>query len=212
VFGYVVVVYRRAMVWPLGGEWRESVAVGRVPSLLHSFPALLPAIALKRQGILAPGFSRGVPVLSLHLRQVPIPRDAYRAYRQLCDPAGVSEDGDGDGDGDGAGDGAGDAGVLVCYPSVRVFATIPRLVTHPAFPFSPLALIHIKTKITAYKPIRVGDEVDYTVSTQTYRKGPKGFEVDLLLQASLPSTGTTLVALFITHTTSLLTAWIGVGL
>lgn len=71
------------------------------------------------------------------------------------------------------------------YPVMAVFLFQPFLVSMPAFPVSPLGVVHIRTVLTQHKELKVGTKLSYEIDMKGQRDTERGFEVDFVVKAKL---------------------------
>jgi acyl dehydratase len=73
----------------------------------------------------------------------------------------------------------------VTYPHVLAFGMHLALMTDPAFPFSPLGLVHLDNTITQHRAVTAGEVLDLSVHATPVRPHAKGRLVDLVSTASV---------------------------
>lgn len=75
--------------------------------------------------------------------------------------------------------------VPLTYPFVLTFGSVMSLLTGFDFPFSALGAVHVENRITARRPIGVGETVGIKVRAENLREHRKGLLVDLISEVTV---------------------------
>ncbi len=110
----------------------------------------------KRQGVLPAG---GAPALVATRELVTVDPGRVEAYRDVCGyPRGPA--------------------VPVAYPELLFHPLLVEIALAPAFPFSPLGLVHVRQRIRRARPLDPGERLDLRCTLAEVRGTGRGFEVD----------------------------------
>lgn len=71
------------------------------------------------------------------------------------------------------------------YPHVLAFGLHLILMTDPAFPLSPVGLVHLDNTITQHRPVTAAESLDVRVHAAAMRPHAKGTVIDLVSTASV---------------------------
>jgi acyl dehydratase len=71
------------------------------------------------------------------------------------------------------------------YLHVLAFPLQVALMTERAFPFPLVGLVHVANAITVHRPVRVGEQVAFTVRADNLRPHAAGRQLDLISEASV---------------------------
>ena len=74
--------------------------------------------------------------------------------------------------------------VPLTYPHVLGFPLHLRVMADPAFPFPAIGAVHLTNRITAHRPIAVGETVEVTVRPEDLRPHAKGRTVDFVTEVT----------------------------
>lgn len=69
------------------------------------------------------------------------------------------------------------------YPHMLTFPMAAKLMTDPGFPFPLVGLVHVRNRITVYRPLLVNEHFDLSVHVTDLREHPKGKQFDVISQA-----------------------------
>lgn len=69
------------------------------------------------------------------------------------------------------------------YLHIRAFPLHLALMTDPAFPFPAVGLVHLRNRITQFRPVRVGERVDLRVFGMPLQPHPKGRTFTIVSEA-----------------------------
>lgn len=70
--------------------------------------------------------------------------------------------------------------VPVTYPHLLTFGAQMEVMASPQFPWPAMGSVHLENRITAHRPVRVGESVGVRVAAETTRPHPKGTVVDFV--------------------------------
>ncbi|WP_242111723.1 MaoC family dehydratase [Luteimonas aquatica] len=143
---------------PAHGQPFTGTEFAHPPSLLRSY---LRAALARRP---APDGMTIVPPIALRLRGARAGADRLRRYRAVC---GFAEDGQ----------------LPLPYPQVLAAPLHLALVTHPAFPFRPAGIVHLRNCFARHAPLPEDIALDLQVRTDGYRIVGSGIEFDLVTEA-----------------------------
>jgi len=73
----------------------------------------------------------------------------------------------------------------VTFPHVLAFPLHLAVMSSPAFPFPAVGTVHVANRITAHRPVAVGEAVEVEVHASPLTPHPKGTTVDLVTTATV---------------------------
>ena len=73
----------------------------------------------------------------------------------------------------------------VCYPHVLAGTMHMNMLAHKVFPIRLLGALHLKNRITQYRPIKPGEMVDIDAKIGDYRLTDRGVEFDFVTDVSV---------------------------
>ncbi|MCC6213481.1 MAG: SDR family NAD(P)-dependent oxidoreductase [Polyangiaceae bacterium] len=125
-------------------------------SLASLYARALLVAARRREGAFA---GDSLPALAARQRAVVVEPARVEAYRAVCGPvAGVAPP--------------------PAWAETLFLGPMARVVTDPAFPLSPLGLIHVGQRIVQRRPLEVGRAYDVVCRLAAARRGPRGIELE----------------------------------
>lgn len=150
-----------------GGPLPVAIELARPPSVAAVFGrGLLRALA-RRQGRASTAQLAELPPMSARVGGVAIDLARVALYREVC---GVEDHSD----------------VLPpAYPEALFLGLMGSLVTHRAFPLSPLGLIHVRQTIEQRAPIRARERLDLTCRLAGTRASDRGVELDWRMEVEV---------------------------
>jgi len=115
----------------------------------------------KRQGILPAG---GVRAIAATRELVAVDPVRVEAYRAVCGHAPGSA-------------------VPAAFPEILFHPLLVEIALAPAFPFSPLGLVHLGQRIRQVRPLEAGERLDLRCTLAEVRGTGRGYEVDCAMAA-----------------------------
>lgn len=133
---------------------------------LRQAPAMLPlfAKAVLRAGV-KPGSNPQLPDLRVALKDVMIDPDHLKTYRQVCSfrPDGF---------------------LPTTYPHLHAHPLFMSLVLDNRFPFAAMGLVHIRNRITVFRPVQEREQLDVECGFGELVRSDKGYEFSILTTIS----------------------------
>lgn len=131
--------------------------------MLHEFrtlPAVLPGYWRALLSATKPSTASRAPLLMARVRGVEILAERVARFRQAFELPAAGE-------------------VPPTFAHLLAGPLQLRLLTDPAFPLRVLGTVHLRNPIRQYRPLRVGERVDLSVSLGNFRETVQGTEHDL---------------------------------
>lgn len=122
------------------------------------------AKAVLRAGV-KPGKSPTLPNVGLRLNDVGLDSKHLKAYRKVC---GFSADGR----------------LPVTYPHIHAFPLHMALMMEEGFPFPAMGLVHVRNRITQYRPIAEREQLNIKCSLGNLNQVEKGWEFSIFTVVS----------------------------
>jgi len=164
-----LLVLRSSIKAPKDGIVRKAWANRKaLPSLMSRVPHVLIGAMFKKEGRLYPGF-KDFPETHFEIGSSEMEVKHLERYNEVC---GYKKD---------------EKVLPPCYPVMAVFLFQPYIVSMPAFPVSPLGVVHIRTVLTQHKVLKAGVKLSYQIDMKGHRDTERGLEVDFVIKASLES-------------------------
>lgn len=130
----------------------------RVPRLGLLYPkALLGGFRGRRDGL---------PDVELLVRDVPVDTRRLAAYNRVCGFRLRDE-------------------LPATYPHIMAFPLAMSLITDPAFPFPAAGVVHVRNRITQYRPVRFSEHLTFTVHAARLRPHRRGTQCDVVAEANV---------------------------
>ena len=133
---------------------------------LRDTPSMLPLMlkAVVRAGV-KPGKEPTLPAIGARLTDVVADSKHLASYRKVC--------------------GFAEADTLpVTYPHMHAHPLFMTLILDDQFPFAAMGLVHIRNRITQYRPIGVREQLDVESRFGELVRNEKGFEFSIITSVS----------------------------
>lgn len=130
----------------------------RMPRLGSLYPKTVVGSFRKRRPALPEG--------ELLVRDVPVDVDRVAAYNRVCGFRLRDE-------------------LPATYPHVMAFPLTMTLMTDPGFPFPAAGVVHIGSRITQHRPIRLTEHITFGVHAARLRPHRRGTQCDIVAEASV---------------------------
>lgn len=129
----------------------------------------MPRLGLLYPKALLRGFRRRgdeLPDAELLVRDVPVDLGRLAAYTRVCGFRLRDE-------------------LPATYPHVMAFPLAMALMTDPKFPFPTAGVVHVRNRITQYRPIRLGEHLTFNVHAARLRPHRRGTQCDVVAEANV---------------------------
>ncbi len=141
------------IITPDAGK-KIAITLKSLPGMGGMFAKGIFLSMFRKQGVLR---TEDVPLITVELPKLTIPMDRLAYFKEVC------------------GD---DSELPMAFPETWFMGMMGQIVTHPAFPLSPMGLIHVRQIITQHRPIKLDASLSLYCELKELRAAPRGIEVD----------------------------------